>query len=225
MSSRTNDLVFGIRTASARSKHMLELYEVMDQLSSIFEIGATPPIDVVPILKYLPQRLFNNWKTKSIAAGEAINRLYDPLVSHVIQRRSSEGSRKSFLDTVLDQLDRLQLTRHELNLMCGNLVEGGSDTTSSMILSFVHAMLKYPDIQWEAQKQIDCVVGEGRSPEWTDYSRLPYVAMIVKETMRWRPVAPLAFPHALNKGESMFQLVIVLEFKHRNSYAIVLSGH
>ena len=86
----------------------------------------------------------------------------------MIQRRSSEESRKSFLDTVLNQLS-IQLTRHELNLMCGNLVEGGSDTTSSMILSFVHAMLKYSDIQWEAQKQIDCVVDEGRSSEWTDY--------------------------------------------------------
>ena len=181
---------------------MLELYELMEKLSSIFEIGATPPVDILPFLKYLPQSFFNNWKTSSSAVGEAIESLYDPLVSHVIQRRAKKGSNKSFLDNVLDQQDKLQLTRHELNLMCGNLTEGGSDTTSSMILVFIHAMLKYPDVQREAQKQIDCIIGEERSPEWLDYDRLPYVAMIVKETMRWRPVAPLAFPHALTKGES-----------------------
>ena len=200
----TDDLVFGIRTATCRSSHMLELYELMEKLSSIFEIGATPPVDILPVLKYLPQSLFNNWKTKSSAVGEAIDTLYDPLVSHVIQRRSRNGSSKSFLDNVLDQQDKLQLTRHELNLMCGNLTEGGSDTTSSMILVFIQAMLRYPDVQREAQKQIDFIIGEERSPEWIDYDRLPYVAMIVKETMRWRPVAPLAFPHALTKGESLF---------------------
>ena len=86
----------------------------------------------------------------SSAVGEAIDRPYDSLVSHAIQRRSRNGGSKSFLDNVLDQQDKLQLTRHEFNLMCGNVTEGGSDTTSSMIRVFIHAMLKYPDVQREA---------------------------------------------------------------------------
>ena len=84
-------------------RHMLELYESMEKLSSIFDIGATPPVDILPILKYLPLPLFNNWRTKSSAVGEAIDRLYDPLVSHVAQLRSRNWSGKYFLDNVLDQ--------------------------------------------------------------------------------------------------------------------------
>jgi len=89
----------------------------------------------------------------------------------------------------------------ELYFMGGTLTEGGSDTSASIILAFVQAMIAYPDVQKKAQAQIDAVVGEDRSPTWQDYARLPYVAQCVKEAMRWRPVTPLAFPHALAEDD------------------------
>lgn len=193
--------VFGIRTASVHSHHLVELYKVMEEVSKIFEIGATPPIDIFPILKRLPEAMFGNWRARSITAGDAMNKLYDSLVSHVIQRRLNHGGSKSFLDLVLDQKEGAELTRHELNLLCGTMIEGGSETTSSVILAFVHAMLKHPNVQRQAQNEIDGVIGEDRSPAWADYARLPYVAMTVKETMRWRPPDPLGFPHVLDRGK------------------------
>lgn len=85
--------------------------------------------------------------------------------------------------------------------MGGTLTEGGSDTSASIITAFVQAMIAYPEVQEKAQQQIDQVVGEDRSPNWQDYSKLPYVAQCVKEAMRWRPVTPLAFPHALAEDD------------------------
>lgn len=76
-------------------------------------------------------------------------------------------------------------------------MEGGSDTTSSIIIATVHAMLRWPAVLAKAQAEIDSVVGEDRTPNWDDYASLPYIACIVKEAMRWRPVVPLAFPHSL----------------------------
>lgn len=175
---------------------MHDLYELMEEWSKVMETGATPPVDILPILKHVPERLFGNWITRSRAVGSAMDRLYGSQVSHVLARRQANGSRGSFLDSVLDQQDKLQLSRNELNFLCGVLMEGGSDTTSSEILAFIHAMIKYPEVQARAHAQIDAVVGPGRSPRWTDYARLPYVVQIVKETMRWRPVTPLSFPHA-----------------------------
>jgi cytochrome P450 len=61
-------------------------------------------------------------------------------------------------------------------------------------------MSKWPDILRKAQSEVDSIVGEDRTPVWEDYARLPYVAMTVKEAMRWRPVLPLAFPHAVTEG-------------------------
>ena len=123
------------------------------------------------------------------------------MVSHVMQRRLKVGSRGSFLDGILDQQEKLSLTRNQLNFLCGVIMEGGSDTSSSTILAFIQAMIKFPHVQKKAQQQIDTIVGEGRSPIWSDYPDLPYVAMVVKETMRWRPITPLSIPHALSEGD------------------------
>lgn len=45
-------------------------------------------------------------------------------------------------------------------------------------------------------------MGEERSPQWSDFSKLPYINMIIKESHRWRPVSPLGVPHALGEGTS-----------------------
>ena len=181
---------------------MVELYKVMEEWSKVMETGATPPVDIFPILKRVPEGLFGNWMTRSLNVGKGMDMLYGRMVSHVMQRRLQSGSRNSFLDGVLDQQDKLNLTRNQLNFLCGVMMEGGSDTSSSMILVFIQAMIKFPHVQKRAQNEIDLLISEDRSPLWSDYAKLPYVAMIVKETMRWRPVTPLAFPHALSKGRS-----------------------
>ena len=168
------------------------------------ETGATPPVDILPILKYVPESWFNNWRTRSRNVGKAMDALYGRTVSRVMQRRLKSGSSGSFIDGILDQQDKLNLSSNELNFLCGVLMEGGSDTSSSIILAFIHAMIKFPDVQRTAQQEIDSIVEEKRSPLWSDFTKLPYISMIVKETMRWRPVTPLAFPHAISDGTYPF---------------------
>ena len=85
------------------------------------------------------------------------------------------------------------------HLRMRTMMEGASDTSSSIILAAVQAFCKWPEVQKKAWAEIDAVVGPDRSPTWDDYDRLPYVAATVKEAMRWRPVTPLAFPHCLTQ--------------------------
>ena len=81
------------------------------------------------------------------------------------------------------------------------MMEGGSDTTSSIVIAWLQAMTRWGDVLRKAQAEIDGLMGEERSPVWADYERLPYVAQMVKEAMRWRPVGPTGFPHALAEGK------------------------
>ena len=173
---------------------------MVEEWSKVMETGATPPVDTLPIFKYIPERLFGNWITRSRKVGKEMDTLYGRLVSRVMKRRLRVGNANSFLDGILDQQDKLKLTRDELNFLSGISVEGGSETTSTMILAFIHAMIKYPKVQQRAQQEIDSVMGDERSPLWSDFPALPYINMVVKETMRWRPVTPLAFPHATSEG-------------------------
>lgn len=134
---------------------------------------------------------------------EAILSLEKPLVDRVIERRETIGNLGSFLDGVLDQQEKLQLSRHEIEVMCGNLLEGGTDTTATLILTLCQAMALHPDVLAEAQREIDSVVGEEEMPTFADYGRLPFVSMIIKELQRWRSPAPTAFPHSLQKSDKI----------------------
>lgn len=63
------------------------------------------------------------------------------------------------------------------------------------MLVFFLAMTLYPEIQRLAQRELDAVVGSERLPQFSDQDSLPYINAIVKECLRWQPVAPLAIPH------------------------------
>jgi len=63
--------------------------------------------------------------------------------------------------------------------------------TVSALASFVLLMALHPDIQRRAQAEIDEVVGKDRLPTTADQVSLPYVSAVVKEVLRFAPVAPL----------------------------------
>lgn len=193
--------VYGIRTPTIKTAHMKKLYDVMEDWSKVMEPGNTPPVDVFPWLKLVPEQLLGMWRSRAQDVSNEMNKLYNEWHQYVIDRRQESGSRDCFVDRLLNQEEKIGLDRHALYFLCGTLMEGGSDTTSSIIISCIHAMTKWPAVLEKAQKQIDSVVGEDRSPTWNDYDKLPYVVACVKEAMRWRPVVPLAFPHSLSEDD------------------------
>lgn len=71
----------------------------------------------------------------------------------------------------------------------------------SAIKCYFLALMLNPDVQQQAQDEIDRVVGSDRLPAASDRSELPYVDAIVKETLRWHPIAPLGLPHKADADE------------------------
>ena len=83
--------------------------------------------------------------------------------------------------------DGWSMPEKEFNLLMGEIMEGGADTTASHLLTLCLAFALYPEVQKKAQAEIDKVCGSSRPPYWSDFGKLPYVNAIVKEGMRWRP--------------------------------------
>ncbi|KAI1812311.1 cytochrome P450 [Poronia punctata] len=198
--SISNSIIFGIRSPHVRSEYMRRLYTLMESWSELMETGNTPPVDIFPWLKAFPQKLFGNYKKRAVAVGKQMENLYEDVLQDVIKRRETRNA-GSFMDVVLDQQDKVQLPRDQLRFIGGVLMEGGSDTSSSLILAIVQALILNPEVQEKAQREIAAVVGEDRSPVWSDMPNLPYINMIVKEGHRWRPILPLCFPHALGQDD------------------------
>jgi cytochrome P450 len=182
---------------------MTKLYHLMENWASIMEPGNAPPLDIFPFLTWAPERFLGNWRTRALAVRDEMESLYESLLRQVETRRTAKEGSTCFMDAVLDQQEQLGYDRHKIAFLGGTILEGGSDTSSSIILAFIHAMTKWPEVQQHAQREIDRVVGDERSPVWSDYKELPYIAQCVKEAMRWRPVVPLAFPHHITEGTVM----------------------
>ncbi len=151
-----------------------------DVLTRLQEPGNTPPVEMLPFLHYIPQRLLGNWKTRAKHVGKEMNNLYNDMLKLIRQRRETKGRMNSFMDRILDQEEKLDFDDHQLYFLGGTMMEGASDTSASIILAGISAFVKWPEVQKKAQAQIDSVIGEDRSPTWEDYSRLPYVAQTVK---------------------------------------------
>lgn len=67
---------------------------------------------------------------------------------------------------------------------------GAGDTTTAVITSFFLAMVVHPEVQKRAQEELDHVVGRDRLPEYSDKDNLPYLDGVIRESLRWLPVAP-----------------------------------
>ncbi|KAF9043111.1 putative monooxygenase [Panaeolus papilionaceus] len=88
------------------------------------------------------------------------------------------------------------------------MMGGALETTTSVIMSFVMAMILNPDIQKKAQAELDEVVGRERLPLVSDQPHLPYVRSIIAETLRWAPPLPLGIPHASTQDDEYNGMLI-----------------
>lgn len=192
--------VYGIRSPSIDSTYIIRLNALLEKWARINEFGATPPVDIFPFLKLIPERFLGNWVTRATVVHDEMHALYNKLRETVEKRREAMGPMPTVVDRLLDQQEKTGLTTHQITLLSGVTIKGGSDTSASVLSSFMQAMVTNPHIVKKAQAEIDAVVGDDRVPNWSDYESLPYVAAIVKESHRWRPVAPLSVPHALSEG-------------------------
>ena len=67
------------------------------------------------------------------------------------------------------------LDDEQFSYIGGVLLEGGSDTTSSLLLAFMVAACHWPDMFKKLQAEVDSVCGRKASPTFDDFDKLPYV--------------------------------------------------
>ncbi|KAF3191324.1 hypothetical protein TWF225_001465 [Orbilia oligospora] len=157
-------------------------------------------VDMIPWLRFLP-----DWMPgagfKKIAREytqtyqDCMNIPYAFTENH---RRYKTSYISKLLDTNPDEAE-IELIKNS----AASLYGGGADTTVASMGFFFLAMSLFPDIQIKAREEIDRVTGgfASRLPTLQDRPNLPYVEAVVKETMRWVPIAPLCVPHTSDEED------------------------
>ncbi|OJI97944.1 hypothetical protein ASPVEDRAFT_37406 [Aspergillus versicolor CBS 583.65] len=173
-----------------------------------FSVAATPGawmVDTVPFLRYIPawfpgagfKRTAASWRENLLETTEKPYRL-------VLQQMEQDTYPASYLSKLLEESQGRSLTPKEeqvIKFSTASLYAGGVDTTVSTISCFFLATALFPDIQKKAQEELDRVIGPNKLPSFADRSRLPYIEAVVKESLRWHPVAPMGIPHMCTEDD------------------------
>ncbi|GAA0166193.1 hypothetical protein LIER_21407 [Lithospermum erythrorhizon] len=75
------------------------------------------------------------------------------------------------------------------------LLAGGTDASANMAEWAIYELLRHPDTMENLRDELDRVVTQERWMEEGDYTSMPYLEAIIKETVRLHPLAPLLAPH------------------------------
>jgi cytochrome P450 family 619 len=185
--------VFGTRGPEFDSPYVQRLFNVQDEFTAIMETGATPPIDIFPILKNLPD-FVSPWRRLALDIRSRQRALYFDLLNSVKQRLSVGRTKDCFMDKIVEDTT---IDDEHLAYIGGVMMEGGSDSTAGTLLTFALAMAKYPRVLKKLQESVDSICGDDRAPTFEDLEHLPYVKHIMTELIRWRPVAAEGVPHVL----------------------------
>jgi cytochrome P450 len=183
------------------------LVDLADEGLDQFSKACTPGVwmvDIIPALKYLPdwlpgtgfKRTARHWKA-------TLHAIADKPFAFVERGLKDNTAEQSYLSKLIEsEKGPLSPEADEIARWSAfSLYTGGADTTVSSMACFVLAMTLYPEAQRKAQAEIDAVIGTSRLPTFADRPSLPYVDALIKEVLRWHPVAPIGVPHLSTKED------------------------
>ncbi|KAJ7845273.1 cytochrome P450 [Mycena olivaceomarginata] len=204
---------YGQRVSSLTSPKMQGFYQVrflaiqalclihsqtLHRFLHILLPGVYPPLDLVPALKYLPER----WAPWLAACRRSKS---ETAAFHLEHSSAASGRAEKHGDDIpaegesfMSSVSKMRLSQEEYDAYSYtgfSLVEAGSDTSAAFLLSLVLILAVYPEHQERARREIEAVVGAARLPELADFKHLPFVEALIKEVIRIRPAFPMGIPH------------------------------
>ncbi|TFK25339.1 cytochrome P450 [Coprinopsis marcescibilis] len=159
-------------------------------------------VDAIPLLKYIPAWVPGaGFRTEAKEWRVLANKMVEDPYRAVKAAIANGTAIASFVSVSLQKMEEGTDEAYQEDVIkstAGTMYTAGADTTVSAISSCLLALTKHPEIMRKAQKELDSVVQAGNLPSFDDEPSLPYITAIVKETLRWRDVVPLAIPHMLS---------------------------
>ncbi|CAL1703516.1 unnamed protein product [Somion occarium] len=191
-------MMYGIEVQDSRHEEVVTAEQAMSKFAEAGQPGRWL-VDMFSPLKYVPEWFpgaqFKKLASLCISLSE---RTRNNAFNKAKQAYESGHPLPCIVTDILEKLpdtaegrELEQCARDSL----GSAFAAGSDTTVAYVKWFFLAMLMHPEAQKKAQQELDRVVGPDRLPDVDDRASLPYTEAVIKEVLRWQPVAPLAFTH------------------------------
>ncbi|KAF2184133.1 cytochrome P450 [Zopfia rhizophila CBS 207.26] len=207
----TSSIVFSVsyghRIDSLNAEVIRQRFEFMHYSASLNMPGKYA-VESFPFLKHIPDALAP-WKADIKAHGrkeaEANIGLVNVVRSDLARAKTQGADIPDSLCKLLLELrgkEHIPLSDRDFSFIPASLFGAGSDTTASTLCTAFLALITHPETLHAAHEELDTIIGPSRTPTFDDESRLPYIRALVKEVLRWRPVAVLGgTPHASTEDD------------------------
>ncbi|XP_022884784.1 cytochrome P450 CYP82D47-like isoform X2 [Olea europaea var. sylvestris] len=145
--------------------------------------------DNIPYLRWLD---IGGYEKKMKETGKEMDKIVEKWLEEHKQKANS-GSKQDFMDVILSAIEGTNLQDYDpgtiIKSTCLNLIAGGGDTTTVMLVWAVALLLNNRHVLRKAQEELDIHVGKERQVKESDINKLVYIQSIVKETLRLYPAA------------------------------------
>ncbi|KAL6157007.1 hypothetical protein ACJQWK_06731 [Exserohilum turcicum] len=200
-------VAYGHRIDSLNAQVIRQRFKFMHVAASL-NVPGKYMVESFPMFKYIPDALAP-WKADIKARGReeaAANMALVGTVRSDVARAKSQGEDipDSLCKLLLElrEQEHIPLSDRDFSYIPASLFGAGSDTTASTLCTGFLALVTHPETLHAAHAELDAVIGPHRSPTFEDEASLPYMRALVKEVLRWRPVAVLGgTPHASTEDD------------------------
>lgn len=159
-------------------------------------------VNVFPILKYVPAWLPGAQFKRDALFGKLLGiRMRNAPYTMVKERMAAGTAVPSLISSMIEESPSSGIDEEVIKNCGGVIYNAGADTTVAALTNFFLAMMTYPEVQSQAQRELDKIVGRSRLPQFEDRDQLPYVGRVLKEVLRWKVVAPLGVPHCTTESD------------------------
>ena len=133
-----------------------------------------------------------------------LDKIFDTIIEeHEQQTPSKQGRHRDFVDMLLSLMNQpmnisdeqeTTLDRVKIKAILFDMFTGASDTSIGTIEWTFSELMKHPQVIKLVQEELKSFVGMNRMVEETDLGNLTYLDMVIKESFRLHPIAPLIVP-------------------------------
>ncbi|WCJ31801.1 Cytochrome P450 71AU50 [Euphorbia peplus] len=161
------------------------------------ELAATPNLgDYIPqIAPFDLQGLTKQMK----ALSKVFDAFFEKIIEEHIQFKDDNNRTKDFVDVMLEFMgseeSEYRIGRDHVKAIMLDMLAGSMDTSAAVIEWTLSEIMKNPRVMKKVQKELEEKVGLDRIVEESDLENLKYLDMVIKESFRLHPIAPLLIPH------------------------------
>ncbi|XP_027179618.1 cytochrome P450 CYP736A12-like [Coffea eugenioides] len=167
-----------------------------DVIQESLHVAAMPNLgDYFPLLGVLDlQGLTRRFK----ALAKVFDNFFDKIIDEHLESKEHKQT-KDVVDIMMGIMQsgeaEFEFDRRHIKAILLDLLVASMDTSVTAVEWAISELLRHPEAMRKLQKELEEKVGLERIVEESDVEGLEYLDMVIKESMRLHPVAPLLLPH------------------------------